>query len=236
MQENNENQERNQDPDQKESYTDSYNYTSDSYQQNNQNVSGDSQYGQNASENYQYGQEASAGHQQYGENASFGNYQYGENVSGNYQYGQNTSRDYQQYNQSTTGNYQYGQHDRRDTSPGNGFGIASMVLGIISLALFCTCINIPLGIAAIVFGVLHLIRNPENKVFGIVGIVTSGISVVAFVLMIVLLWSPLQAYYQYREHDEIQRPFDYDDDDFDFDFDFPFSDDSGFEMPGRGGF
>ena len=40
----------------------------------------------------------------------------------------------------------------KEQEPGVGFGIASLVLGIISLLLFCTCINIPLAILAIVFG------------------------------------------------------------------------------------
>lgn len=106
-----------------------------------------------------------------------------------------------------------------------------MILGIISLAMFCTCINIPLAIAAVVFGILHLIRNPENKVFGIVGIVTSAISIILFLVMVTLLVP--RAYTEYHNHNGIHQPYDFDDDydfddGFDFDFDFPFSNDSGF--------
>ena len=69
----------------------------------------------------------------------------------------------------------------KQSRQGNGFGIASMVLGIISLALFCMCINIPLAILAIVFGIVQLVRY-EKKSMGIAGIVTGGFSIVAFVI------------------------------------------------------
>ncbi len=217
MQENKENQEPDQSlgQDEKEGWGGAYSYGS---------PSGNEPYGQGASGNYQYGQNG-----------------YGQNRSENYGQYQNGAGNYQQYYQNGYGNYQ----QNGGAGGGNGFGIASMILGIVSLALFCTCINIPLAIAAVVFGVLHLIRRPDNKVFGIVGIVTSVISVVAFILMAVLMWSPLVAYYN-ESGSQIQRPFghdydDYDDDydrhdGFDFDFDFPFPDDSGYGLPGSGGF
>lgn len=189
-------------------------------QEQNQNLNQNGNPDQSDSDSYSYGNQ----------NVS-DNYQYGQDSSGNFQYGQNTSGGYQQYSQ-------YGQYERRDVRPGNGFGIASMILGILSLALFCACINIPLAIAAVVFGVLHLIRNPENKAFGIVGIVTAIISVVLFFVMVVLLVP--RAYHEYREQNGIHQPYGFDDDDFDddfdFDFEFPFSNDSGFDMPKTGGF
>ena len=45
---------------------------------------------------------------------------------------------------------------REVPSGGRGFGIASMVLGIISLVLFFSFVNIPLAILAIIFGIIHL--------------------------------------------------------------------------------
>ena len=40
--------------------------------------------------------------------------------------------------------------------PSEGFGIASMIIGILSLVFFCSCINIPLAIISIVFGIVQL--------------------------------------------------------------------------------
>lgn len=56
-------------------------------------------------------------------------------------------------------------------------GVTSMVLGIISLLLFCTCINWLTAIIAIIFGILQLTRNKE-KSFAVVGIITSVLSMV----------------------------------------------------------
>lgn len=60
---------------------------------------------------------------------------------------------------------------------GTAFGIASLVLGIISLLLFCACINWITGILAIVFGVLQIVKCRERG-FAIGGIVTAGLSLV----------------------------------------------------------
>lgn len=48
---------------------------------------------------------------------------------------------------------------REVPSGGRGFGIASMVLGIISLVLFFSFVNIPLAILAIIFGIIQLTRK-----------------------------------------------------------------------------
>lgn len=63
---------------------------------------------------------------------------------------------------------------------GLGFGIASMVLGIISLLCFCTCINVVLAILAIIFGIIQIVSY-EGKGMAIAGIVTATISVILFV-------------------------------------------------------
>lgn len=70
----------------------------------------------------------------------------------------------------------------------NGFGIASMVLGIISLVLFCTCLNIPPAILAVIFGIIHINRRTGSIGFAIAGIVTSIISVIVTVIMIIVLY------------------------------------------------
>ena len=70
--------------------------------------------------------------------------------------------------------YGYAGQGRTDS---NGMGIASMILGIISLLLFCTCINWITAILAIIFGIIQLTRGKE-KGFAVAGIVTAAISLV----------------------------------------------------------
>lgn len=81
-----------------------------------------------------------------------------------------------------------GYYDTASQSKGNGFGIASMVLGILALVFFCGCINIPLAIIAIVFAAIHINRKNGSIGFAIAGIVTSVISVLLTVIMLVVFW------------------------------------------------
>lgn len=76
------------------------------------------------------------------------------------------------------------------TSPsgGSGFGIASMVLGILALVFFCGCFNIPLAIISIILAIIQLSRKGEGKGFAIAGIVTSVVSVILTVVMIVMIY------------------------------------------------
>ncbi len=67
-------------------------------------------------------------------------------------------------------------HDTNDEKAGLGFGIASMVLGIIALLCFCTCVNIIPAILAIVFGIIQ-IMSYEHKGMAIAGIVTGALSI-----------------------------------------------------------
>lgn len=69
---------------------------------------------------------------------------------------------------------------------GTAFGIASMVLGIVSLLLFCTCVNWITGILAIIFGILQLVKHKE-KGFAIAGIITAGISLLLAIMLYVSL-------------------------------------------------
>jgi hypothetical protein len=75
-------------------------------------------------------------------------------------------------------------NDQND-QPGNGFGIASLVLGILALCFFCACLNIPLGILSIIFAVIHINRHTGSIGFAVAGIVTS---VLSFVLTAVLIF------------------------------------------------
>ncbi len=99
---------------------------------------------------------------------------------------------YQQNNQQ--GNYYqqpYGQYQQTGANGkkiGQGFGIASLVLGIISLILFCTCINIVLAIVAIIFGIIQIVKY-EKKGMAIGGIATAGASILLFFICMGLLVS-----------------------------------------------
>lgn len=61
-----------------------------------------------------------------------------------------------------------------------GLGVASMVLGLISLLMFYSFINVFLSILAIVFGIIQ-IATCEKKWMAVVGIVTAIVSVVLMV-------------------------------------------------------
>ncbi|MCI7131764.1 MAG: DUF4190 domain-containing protein [Lachnospiraceae bacterium] len=110
-------------------------------------------------------------------------------------YGEN-SYSQSAYNQNSYHQGSYGQNAHQTNTDGgsfyhssqpnrNGFGIASMVLGILALVFFCGCINIPLAIISIIFGIIHINRKTGSIGFAIAGIVTSAISVILTVIMIV---------------------------------------------------
>ena len=101
------------------------------------------------------------------------------------------------YSQSNYGQGSYSQNVHQTNADGgsfyhssppnrNGFGIASMVLGILALVFFCGCINIPLAIISIIFAIIHINRKTGSIGFAIAGIVTSAISVILTVIMIVV--------------------------------------------------
>ncbi|MGN1204548.1 MAG: DUF4190 domain-containing protein, partial [Lachnospiraceae bacterium] len=89
----------------------------------------------------------------------------------------------------TVGYLKYGQYltaDQLPAEPTKAFGIAAMILGIISLVLFCTCINIPLAIAAIVLAIVQLVKGGK-KGMAVAGLVTGAASIVCFVIFWVLI-------------------------------------------------
>lgn len=69
-----------------------------------------------------------------------------------------------------------------------GFAIASLVLGIITLLLgCCCCINLLFGIPAIVFGILQKpMENGKKPGMAIAGIITASIGIVLMILMYIL--------------------------------------------------
>ena len=97
-------------------------------------------------------------------------------------YTQGAGGSYQQNNTWQRASYQ------QNSQPGNGFGIASMILGILSLVLFCTCLNIPLAILSVIFAIVHLNRRVGSGGFAVAGIITSVVSVILTIITIVLLY------------------------------------------------
>lgn len=83
---------------------------------------------------------------------------------------------------------------------GNKFGLISMILGIVSLVLYCIYAGLWLGIPAVILGVLGMKKANEgqatNKGMAIAGIVTGGLGILFFILQLTLLatmdWSQLQ--------------------------------------------
>ena len=78
------------------------------------------------------------------------------------------------------------QAQQHKQEPGKGFAIASMILGIVSLVLFCTCINVPLAIAAIILAIVQFVKNGKNGM-AIAGMITGIVSIVLCIVFWVLI-------------------------------------------------
>ena len=99
-----------------------------------------------------------------------------------YAYGQTAYQQAYQSEQSQPNAYQqayYGQTQAKGT--GTGFGIASLVLGILSVFTFACCINYILAVLAIIFGIVQIVKN-EKKGLAIAGIVMGVISIILAIL------------------------------------------------------
>ena len=75
------------------------------------------------------------------------------------------------------------------TKKQSGFGIASLVLGIIGMILSCVCVGIIFDIIAIVLGIIAIADNPSRKGLAISGIITSVIGVIVFILFVAIMGS-----------------------------------------------
>ena len=95
--------------------------------------------------------------------------------------------------------YNYGQSNGNNKSESEGFGIASLVLGIITALMFCTCISWITGILAIIFGILQLVKG-NKKGMAIVGLITGGIGfVVSIILYILIFFAGFGSYSNYND-------------------------------------
>ena len=109
----------------------------------------------------------------------------------------NTNYNYGQSNGST--DYNYGQPNGNNKSESEGFGIASLILGIITVLLFCTCISWITGILAIIFGILQLVKG-NKKGMAIVGLITGGIGFAASIILYILIFfTGLGSYSSYND-------------------------------------
>ena len=72
-------------------------------------------------------------------------------------------------------------------NPGTGFGVASLVLGIISVVFFCSCLTYITAPLAIIFGIVQLVRSKKGKGLAVAGLITGIISLVACIAFWVAL-------------------------------------------------
>lgn len=130
-------------------------------------------------------------------NTSYGNggtnYNYGQsNDSAGYNYGQSNGSTEYNYRQPAG---RYGSNK----SESEGFGIASLVLGIITVLLFCTCISWITGILAIIFGIIQLVKG-NKKGMAIAGLITGGIGfIVSVILYILIFFTGIGSYSNYDD-------------------------------------
>ena len=71
---------------------------------------------------------------------------------------------------------QYQQPVMPPKGDGIGFGVASLVLGAVSILMFGCCVNYILAIIAIALGIVQLVKN-KQKGLAIGGIVTACVSI-----------------------------------------------------------
>lgn len=156
--------------------------------------------------------------------------QEGVYTEGTYQqqgeYHENTAYEQNAYQQGYYGQNAYQQMYSEPQKPSQAFGIASMVLGIISLVLFCSCLNVPLAIVAVILGVIQLAKAGTGKGMAIAGIITSCLSIVlliGFVVMFMLSANFAEAFEQGMQEGLEMYEYNYDElfpEDFEGEFDF----------------
>lgn len=131
---------------------------------------------------YRHGQQGP--YQQYGQQGqNQWNRQYGPQNPYNNRYSPQNPYNNLNGPQGPYQNYGYNGYYEPDNS--GGFGIASMVLGIISLLCFCSFLNILPAVLAIVFGCISLSRRKSNP-FAVAGIICAAVSLALLIITVVL--------------------------------------------------
>lgn len=169
---------------------------------------------QNNNDSSMYGENQTTSDEQSNENASYEEKQqdstenpYGNPYGDPYEnpYGNNQGYQYNPYGGAPR-EPQRGPHGKKMNV---GLGIASLVIGIISLMCFCTGLNVILAILAIVFGIVQL-ATCESKGLAIGGIVMAAISIVLTAITYGLLFSNVTFTDMMKE--EVQQNFQDDED------------------------
>lgn len=170
---------------------------------------------QNNNDSSMYGEnQTSSDEQTHTEDTSYGEKQqdstenpYGNPYGNPYEnpYGNNQGYQYNPYGGAPR-EPQRGPHGKKMNV---GLGIASLVIGIISLMCFCTGLNVILAILAIVFGIVQL-ATCESKGLAIGGIVMAAISIVLTAITYGLLFSNVTFTDMMKE--EVQQNFQDDED------------------------
>jgi hypothetical protein len=75
---------------------------------------------------------------------------------------------------------------RSHLKPGSGFGVAALVLGIVSLPLICLCglLAAPLSILAVIFGAIGIGR--EGRGLAIAGLVLGSVSLILTIAVLII--------------------------------------------------
>ena len=77
---------------------------------------------------------------------------------------------------------------RQPANAGQGLGIASLVLGILSLplAFCCGLFSLPLSGVGLILGIIGITKSPTNRGLAITGTILSGVGIVLAVVMVIL--------------------------------------------------
>ena len=92
--------------------------------------------------------------------------------------GYSQSYSYNYNNQQSTMHNNGNMYATAPKQGGTGFGVASLVLGIVSIVLCCTCVQFITGPLSIIFGAVHLAGNKPQKGLAIAGIICSIVAIV----------------------------------------------------------
>lgn len=99
---------------------------------------------------------------------------------------------------SQTTNVGGGQTGKPNGGESAGFAIASLVLGIISVVIFCASINIVTAILAIVFGAIHMVRGyQERRGMAVAGLILGIVSIVLYIIVLAVGFSAIGNVFDY---------------------------------------
>ncbi|MCD7826878.1 MAG: DUF4190 domain-containing protein, partial [Clostridiaceae bacterium] len=97
------------------------------------------------------------------------------------------NQQYQQngYGQPNMDQQYYGQMPRNNTLNNQGFAIAGMVLGILSIVCCCSWFGLIFGIVGFVLSMISLQQHRPGKSMATAGVVCSAVGVVIFIILLI---------------------------------------------------